>query len=111
MTLFQRFIVQAKNPRGFIGSLMLRILNMEHSGMNTWRMKQEAINDGNLVLIVGCGGGKPLQFLSNINPSGKIYGIDFFVQAVKDSIKTNQMDVANGKVIVTKASVSSSYTD
>ncbi|MFJ7915568.1 MULTISPECIES: hypothetical protein [unclassified Lysinibacillus] len=76
MTLFQRLIVQANNPRGFIGSMMLRILNKGHSSMNTWLMKQEAINVGDLVLIVGCGGGKTLQSLSNINPSGKIYSMD-----------------------------------
>lgn len=69
---------------------MLRILNKEHSGMNTWLMKQETVND--LVLIVGCGGGKTLQSLSYINQSGKIYDIDFYIQAVKHSIKTNQME-------------------
>lgn len=112
MTLLQRLIEQAKNPRGFMGSLMLRIMNKAHSGMNTWLMKQEAINDGDIVLDIGCGGGKTLQSLSKINPSGKIYGIDFSALAVKDSIKTNQVDIANGKVIVTQASVSSiPYSD
>ena len=112
MTLLQRLIEQAKQPRGFVGSLMLRIMNKAHSGMNTWLMKQEAVNDGDIVLDIGCGGGKTLQSLSKMNPSGKIYGIDFSAQAVKDSSKTNQLDVANGKVIVTQASVSSiPYTD
>lgn len=112
MTLLQRLIEQAKKPRGFVGSLMLRIMNKAHSGMNTWLIRQEVINDGDIVLDIGCGGGKTLQSLSKINRSGKIYGIDFSEQAVKDSIKTNEMDVANGKVIVTQASVSSiPYSD
>ena len=65
-TLLQRLIEQAKQPRGFVGSLMLRIMNKAHSGMNTWLMKQEAVNDGDIVLDIGCGGGKTLQFLSKI---------------------------------------------
>ncbi|KOS60315.1 class I SAM-dependent methyltransferase [Lysinibacillus agricola] len=112
MTLLQRLIEQAKKPRGIVGSLMLRIMNFAHSGMNTWLMKNGAVYDGDIVLDIGCGGGKTLQTLSKINPSGKIYGIDFSEQAIKDSIKTNRKDVANGKVIVKQASVSSiPYTD
>ncbi|AVK85353.1 SAM-dependent methyltransferase [Lysinibacillus sp. B2A1] len=106
MTLLQRLIEQAKKPNGFVGSVMLRIMNFAHSCMNTWLIKHGDVYDGDTVLDIGCGGGKTLQTLSNINPSGKVYGIDFSEQAVRDSIKTNKMDVANGKVIVKQASVS-----
>lgn len=106
LTLLQRLIEQAKKPNGFVGSVMLRIMNFAHSGMNTWLIKHGDVYDGDTVLDIGCGGGKTLQTLSNINPSGKVYGIDFSEQAVRDSIKTNKMDVANGKVIVKQASVS-----
>lgn len=106
LTLLQRLIEQAKKPNGFVGSAMLRIMNFAHSGMNTWLIKHGDVYDGDTVLDIGCGGGKTLQILSNINPSGKVYGIDFSEQAVRDSIKTNKMDVANGKVIVKQASVS-----
>ncbi|WP_285399432.1 class I SAM-dependent methyltransferase [Lysinibacillus sp. fls2-241-R2A-57] len=106
MTLLQRLIEQAKKPSGIVGSLMLRIMNKAHSGMNTWLMRHEVIKDGDTVLDIGCGGGSTLRFLSQMNPSGKIYGIDFSEQSVHESIKTNETDVANGKVIVTQASVS-----
>ncbi|MDM5233313.1 class I SAM-dependent methyltransferase [Lysinibacillus pakistanensis] len=112
MALLQRLIEQAKKPNGFVGSVMLRIMNVAHSGMNTWLIKHGDVYDGDIVLDIGCGGGKTLQTLSKMNPAGKIYGIDFSEQAVKDSIKTNKMDVANGKVIVKQASVSNiPYTD
>uniref|UniRef100_UPI0038CD1C84 class I SAM-dependent methyltransferase n=1 Tax=Solibacillus palustris TaxID=2908203 RepID=UPI0038CD1C84 len=58
-----------------------------------------------VILDVGCGGGKTLQLLSKINAYGKIYGIDYSDQAVKDSIRTNKVDVATGKVHVQQASV------
>jgi len=112
MALLQRLIEQAKKPNGFVGSVMLRIMNVAHSGMNTWLIKHGDVYDGDIVLDIGCGGGKTLQTLSKMNPGGKIYGIDFSEQAIKDSIKTNKMDVANGKVIVKQASVSNiPYTD
>lgn len=107
MSLLQRLIEQAKNPKGFVGSSMLQIMNAAHSGMTKWVIRSGAIKDGDIVLDIGCGGGKTMQSLSKINRTGKIYGIDFSEQAVKESKKTNKDDVARGKVIVRQASVSS----
>ena len=107
MSILQWLIEQAKNPKGFVGSTMLRIMNAAHSGMTKWAIQSGAIKDGDIVLDIGCGGGKTIQTLSIFNKSGKIYGIDFSEQAVKNSIKANKGDVARGKVIVRKASVSS----
>lgn len=58
MSLLQSLIEQAKNPKGWIGSWMLRIMNIAHHGMNSWFIRQGAINDGDHVLDIGCGGGK-----------------------------------------------------
>lgn len=107
MSLLQRLIEQAKIPNGWIGSWMLRIMNIAHRGMNAWFIRQGAINDGDRVLDIGCGGGKTLQILSQLNPNGIIYGIDISSQAVKESIKMNEAQVKNGTVIVKEASVSS----
>ncbi len=106
MTILQRLIEQAKSPKGFVGSVMLHIMNVAHRGMNKWLMESGVIKDGDIVLDIGCGGGKMLQSLAKINHRGKIYGIDFSQQAVKDSIKANQADVKKGKIIVRQASVS-----
>jgi len=106
MSLLQSLIEQAKKPNGWIGSWMLRIMNIAHSGMNRWFIRQGAINDGDRVLDIGCGGGKTLQILSKLNPSGIIYGIDISAQAIKESIKMNGAHVADGSIIVREASVS-----
>ncbi len=106
MTLLQRLIEQAKCPKGFVGSAMLHIMNVAHRGMNKWLIDSGVIKDGDMVLDIGCGGGKTLQLMAKINQSGKIYGIDFSQQAVKDSTKANQADVAKGKIIIRQASVS-----
>ncbi|UED78503.1 class I SAM-dependent methyltransferase [Lysinibacillus sp. CD3-6] len=106
MTILQRLIEQAKHPNGLIGSIMLRIMNVAHRGMTSWLIESGAIKNGDIVLDIGCGGGKTIQALSRINHHGKIYGIDFSEQAIRNATKVNKKDVASGKVIVKQASVS-----
>ncbi|MGE7843832.1 class I SAM-dependent methyltransferase [Lysinibacillus sp. NPDC093712] len=106
MTILQRLIEQAKRPRGLIGSVMLRIMNVAHSGINNWLIQSGAIENGDVVLDIGCGGGRTIEALSKINRHGKIYGIDFSEQAIRNTTNVNQLDVASGKVIVKQASVS-----
>ena len=105
MGILQKLIEQAKNPNGFIGSFMLKIMNMAHGGMNKWALDNIQIKDKATVLDVGCGGGKTIQFLSKRNENGKVYGIDYSRQAVKDSVKKNKEAVERGKVDVLQASV------
>ncbi|WP_438941222.1 hypothetical protein [Lysinibacillus parviboronicapiens] len=50
MTLLQRLIDQAKNPKGFVGSAILQIMNVAHRGMNKWLIDSGTIKDGDIVL-------------------------------------------------------------
>lgn len=105
VTILQKLIEQAKQPSGLIGSVMLRIMNVAHRGMTNWLMNSGLMKDGDIVLDIGCGGGRTIRSLSNINHRGKIHGIDFSEQAVSDTIRVNRYEVAAGKVIVSQASV------
>ncbi|WP_397540260.1 class I SAM-dependent methyltransferase [Rummeliibacillus pycnus] len=105
MNLLNRLIEQAKNPNGIIGSFMLNIMNTAHTEMNKWAFEKMKISGNAVMLDIGCGGGKAIQLMSKINTYGKIYGIDYSEQAVKDSIRANKTDVATGKVYVQQASV------
>ena len=105
MNLLNKLIEQAKNPNGIIGSLMLKIMNNAHSEMIKWVLRNTKIRDDSTVLDIGCGGGKTIQLLSEINTRGKIYGIDHSEKAVKDSIKANKNGVATGRVHIQQASV------
>lgn len=105
LNLLNKLIEQAKNPNGVLGSFMLKIMNAAHSEMNKWALEKMKIRRGSVLLDVGCGGGKTLQLLSRMNAYGKIYGIDYSEQAVKDSIKANKLDVATGKIYIQQASV------
>ncbi|RJS59083.1 class I SAM-dependent methyltransferase [Bacillus sp. PK3_68] len=105
MNLLNKLIEQAKNPNGILGSFMLRIMNSAHIEMNKWAVEKIKVREESVMLDVGCGGGKTLQLLSDINTYGKIYGIDYSEQAVKDSIRANKVDVETGKVHIQQASV------
>ena len=105
LNLLNKLIEQAKNPNGILGSFMLKIMNSAHIEMNKWALEKIKIKKDSVMLDVGCGGGKTLQLLSKVNTYGKIYGIDYSEQAVKDSIKANKLDVAAGKVHIQQASV------
>ncbi|ETT86770.1 class I SAM-dependent methyltransferase [Viridibacillus sp. FSL R5-0477] len=105
MNLLNQLIEQAKNPRGIIGSIMLRIMNSAHTSMNQWALEKVKVKESAVILDIGCGGGKTIQLLSKRNTSGKIVGIDYSEQAVKDSIRANKQDVEKGKVNILQASV------
>jgi len=105
MNLLNQLIEQAKNPRGIIGSIMLRIMNSSHTSMNQWALEKVKVKESAVILDIGCGGGKTIQLLSKRNTSRKIVGIDYSEQAVKDSIRANKQDVEKGKVNILQASV------
>ncbi|PEB51085.1 SAM-dependent methyltransferase [Bacillus pseudomycoides] len=107
MSVLQKLIEQAKNPRGSIGSSMLCIMNTAHTRLTNWGLQKINVRKDAVILDVGCGGGKTIHTLSKMNPAGKIYGIDYSEKAVENSIKTNIKDVKNEKVMIHQASVSS----
>ena len=84
---------------------MLRIMNSAHTEMNKWALQKIKMRKEEVILDIGCGGGKTIQLLSKMNKYGKIYGIDYSEQAVKDTIKANRQDVVAGKVYIHQANV------
>lgn len=104
--LLNRLIEQAKKPKGFVGSVMLGIMNSAHNGLNKWAFEKVKIKDGSVTLDIGTGGGNTIHTLSKLNKSGKLYGIDHSEQAVRDAIKKNLIDVKAEKVVIRQASVS-----
>lgn len=93
LSILQRLIQQAKNPRGTIGSSMLCIMNTAHTRLTNWGLQKIHIKTDAVILDIGCGGGKTIHTLSKRTPLGKIYGIDYSDQAVKNSIQTNIKEV------------------
>jgi ubiquinone/menaquinone biosynthesis C-methylase UbiE len=99
-------IRQAKNPKGFVGRAMLKIMNAAHGSMTAWGLSKVWLEDTATVLDIGCGGGKTIKTLSRAVKNGKIYGVDVSKDAVLASGRKNARDVRTGKVVVIQAGVS-----
>lgn len=105
MNLLNKLIQQAKKPEGFIGLIMVRIMNSAHHKKTKWGLSKLVLDKKSKGLDIGCGGGNTLSILSQFAYEGKICGIDYAHEAVKESIKKNQKEVDSGLVEVKHGSV------
>jgi len=106
LKIFAKLISQAKKPTGIIGSIIARLMNIGHNKLTNWALFYLTINEDDIILDIGCGGGKTVNKLAKIARKGKVYGIDFSDASVKLSSKINRNYIHNGKVDIQKASVS-----
>lgn len=106
MNTIDLLVEQCKKPKGLLGIIMLRIMNIADVGLTNWALKQINCDVSN-VLDIGCGGGKTINLLSKRYPKSKIYGIDYSAIAVNTAIKKNKQKVSNGSIKISQASVSS----
>ncbi len=106
MNVLAKLISQAKEPKGIIGSYTARFMNIGHNKLTNWALSYLNINEDDIILDIGCGGGKTVNKLAKIAIKGKVYGIDFSEASVKLSSKINKNYINNRKVDIQKASVS-----
>ncbi|MCL5030822.1 MAG: class I SAM-dependent methyltransferase [Bacteroidetes bacterium] len=107
MNIFAKFILQAKKPTGLPGLLIARFMNIGHNKLTNWGLSFLAIKEDDIILDIGCGGGRTVNKLAKTAGKGKVHGIDFSDASVKLSSKLNRDFINLGKVNIQKASVSS----
>jgi SAM-dependent methyltransferase len=98
---------QCRNPTGWLGRLLLRTMNARHSKVTDWGLSRVVIDTRDLVLDVGCGGGRTVAKLSAMASDGRIAGVDYSKDAVTVALRTNRQAIAAGRVEIRQASVSS----
>jgi ubiquinone/menaquinone biosynthesis C-methylase UbiE len=101
------FARQCRKPRWLLGRLVLEQMNLGHSGLTAWGLGHLHIQRDATVLDVGCGGGRTIATLADAAPNGKAYGIDYSAASVAASRSHNAERIAEGRVAVEQASVSS----
>src|SRR5579863_8099709 len=97
---------QCQNPTGWLGRLVLRNMNTRHSQVTDWGLSQSSIGRQDIVLDVGCGGGRTVSKLAAIATQGKVYGIDHSPESVAMAVRTNKQWIDIARVEVREASVS-----
>ncbi len=95
------------NPTGEYGKMMLADMNEHHLPVSQWALSQWQINGSDIILDIGCGGGKTLATMADSIDCGRLYGIDYSLTALECSIRYN-IDILNqGKLQLRHASVDS----
>jgi len=97
---------QCQNPTGWLGRLVLRNMNSRHSKVTDWGLSHISIGERDIVLDIGCGGGRTVDKLALMATHGKIYGIDHSKESVAVARRTNKRWIDVGRVDLRQASVS-----
>ena len=96
---------QYRCPMGRRGRLVATMMNQHHEALTLWGLAKVNIGSKDVILDVGCGGGKTVNKLAQLAPQGKVYGIDYSVDMVKFSKKINKTLIALNRAEIIEASV------
>jgi SAM-dependent methyltransferase len=103
--LFAWLYRQVRKPGGWLGSRMLRAMNLSHAGMTDWGLEQLAVRNTDTILDIGCGGGRTVNRLAALAPEGKVTGLDYSATSVAASRDFNAKEIAAGQVRIELGSV------
>lgn len=96
--------LNAKNPKGFWGNVMISKMNTHHMPLLNWGISKLNINENHKILDIGCGGGMAVNIMAN--KAKEVYGVDYSKLSVKRAEKLNKKLIKEGKVKIINASVS-----
>jgi ubiquinone/menaquinone biosynthesis C-methylase UbiE len=97
---------QVRKPNAGVGRFFLWIMNLSHSSLTDWGLAHVDIETDFTILDVGCGGGRTIEKLAALAPTGKVYGLDYANGSVAASRRKNAKLIGAGRVEITLATVS-----
>ena len=96
---------QCQKPRGWLGKLVLWSMNRRHAGVTGWGLRQVSIGEHDMILDVGCGGGRTVATLAAGAAGRIVHGIDYSMESVNAARRTNSPFNQRGPVSIPQASV------
>ena len=106
MTSETTHVTQCQKPTGWLGRFVLWNMNSRHSRVTDWGLSNVSIRKQDIVLDVGCGGGRTVSKLAASATQGKVYGLDYSEAAVAVATRTNRQWIAMDRVEIRQGSVS-----
>jgi ubiquinone/menaquinone biosynthesis C-methylase UbiE len=103
--LFAWVSQQVRKPSGSLGRRVVRAMNLSHSAMTDWGLRQVTVPKDATILDVGCGGGRTVQRLATLAAEGKVVGLDYSAASVAASRETNAQGIQAGRVQIEQGSV------
>jgi ubiquinone/menaquinone biosynthesis C-methylase UbiE len=96
---------QYRCPTGRPGRLVAKLMNKNHAPLTLWGLSFVEIESDNVILDVGCGGGKTVSRLAQQAARGRVFGIDYSADMVEYSRKVNKKLIAHNRVQIVEGSV------
>lgn len=96
---------QCRKPNGEIGKIVVEGMNESHFELTTWGLDKIHVKEDNIILDIGCGGGRTVNRLASLAKKGKVYGIDYSKDCVNWASDYNKNLIDIGKVEIFNASV------
>lgn len=100
------FFENTRNPQGFGGKLMTKMMNIGHAKLSQWGFSNISVNPDAAVLDVGCGGGANIVAWLGKCGNGHVTGMDYSEVSVAESQKLNATAIKQGKCCVVQGDVS-----
>jgi ubiquinone/menaquinone biosynthesis C-methylase UbiE len=105
MLLVVWILRQCRRPSGLLGARMVQAMNITHSALTDWGLSHLTIRRADVILDVGCGGGRTVQKLAALAVEGRVHGVDYSEASVQASRQVNAAAIAGGRVAVELGSV------
>ena len=86
----KKLIKNARKPVGELGHQILDRMNKSHESMARWGVSHFQISEDDVILDIGCGGGRNLERFAEQITTGKVWGIDYSEVSVEKSINLNK---------------------
>lgn len=96
---------QGSKPTGFIGKIVGLMMNKYHTSFYIKYFRNNLPEDNSMILDVGCGGGKFLNYLSEKNNSYMLYGLDHSEEMGILSQEVNREGINQKRVEIFQGSV------
>lgn len=98
---------QAANPSGIFGRFMGRMMSKSNMDSNKWVVSLMNIEPDDTVLEIGFGPGTALRDILEMNPKGRVAGIDISKLMVDQATQLNQKAVSEGRLDLRKGEAAS----
>jgi ubiquinone/menaquinone biosynthesis C-methylase UbiE len=104
--MLKNLLLNARNPKGIGGSIMIWSMNLGHSVMAKWGLSHIVIKPDDHILDIGCGGGRNIKRMLTAAFNGKVCGLDYSALSVEKSKKYNKKAIAQKRCEIKQGSVS-----
>ena len=106
MKLYKKFFVNAKEPKGLLGKIMVNRMNIHHKELSTWGRENIPHFSPSTILEIGCGGGRNTKELLKKYPEAKVVAIDYSNISVDKTKKYNKKAINADRCTVLQQDVS-----